>query len=60
MARPATNSLGASHAFGRGHQWVVSPYYSFPLSASGRQTQYIHQVGMDVTFYLPIGQTKRP
>ena len=55
-----TFKLGASHAFGREHRWIVSPYYSFPLNASGRQTQYIHQVGMDVTFYLPIGRGKRP
>lgn len=55
-----TFKLGASHAFGREHRWIVSPYYSFPLNASGRQTQYIHQVGMDVTFYLPTGRGKRP
>ena len=55
-----TFKLGASHAFGKGHEWIVSPYYSFPLNASGRQTQYIHQAGVDVAFYLPIGQSKRP
>ncbi len=45
--------VGASHAFGRDRRWVVSPYYSLPLNASGRQTQYIHQLGMDVVWYLP-------
>ena len=55
-----TFKLGASHAFGRDRRWIVSPYYSFPLNASGRQTQYIHQVGMDVTFYLPTGKSARP
>ena len=55
-----TFKLGVSHAFGRERRWIVSPYYSFPLNASGRQTQYIHQVGMDVTFYLPNGRRHGP
>lgn len=41
-----------SRALGREHRWVVSPYYAFPLNEAGRQTQYIRQVGMDVTWFF--------
>jgi hypothetical protein len=47
-----TQKFGFSKSFTRGDsKWIVAPYYSFPMSAAGRSTQYIHQVGIDVTWF---------
>jgi hypothetical protein len=47
-----TMKVGAGRRFGKWHSWVLSPYYSFPLNAAGRQTQYIHNIGIDVSWTL--------
>jgi hypothetical protein len=47
-----TLKVGVSHRFGKWHSWVVSPYYSFALNDAGRQTQYRHNVGVDVSWAL--------
>jgi hypothetical protein len=47
-----TLKVGAGRRLGNEHRWVVRPYYSFPLNGPGRQTQYIHNVGVDVSWYL--------
>ena len=44
-----TAKTGVSRRFGERYSWVVAPYYSIPLNNAGRQTQYIHNIGMDVS-----------
>ena len=52
-----TVKVGTSRGIGKGRRWVISPYYSFPPNGPGRQTQYIHQVGMDITwFFSPLSE----
>jgi len=43
-----TLKLGLSRRFGEGRQWVVSPYFSFPLNEFARQSQYRYNVGLDL------------
>lgn len=46
-----TFKVGLSKALGKEHHWVATPYWSFPLNSAGRQTQYQHNVGVDVVWY---------
>jgi hypothetical protein len=47
-----TAKVGISRRLDKRGRWVASPYYSFPLNGAGRQTQYIHKAGLDVTWYF--------
>ena len=46
-----TFKFGASRRLSKARRWVFSPYYSFPLNDSGRNTQYVRNVGLDVSWF---------
>jgi hypothetical protein len=46
-----TLKFGASRRLSKARRWVFSPYYSFPLNDAGRNTQYVRNVGLDVSWF---------
>jgi hypothetical protein len=46
-----TLKVGGARGWGKKKAWVVSPYYSSPSSDAGTQTQYIHNAGIDITWF---------
>jgi len=46
-----TMKAGVSRRLGAAHRWVASAYYSLPINAYGRTSQYKCNTGLDVTWY---------
>ena len=46
-----TMKIGVSRSLGKRSGWVIGPYFSLAVNRPGSHTQYIHEPGIDVTWF---------